>query len=291
MALRSLGFQEERDLRIHAQQELLQAKQHHAATVERLNARVTSLEQELAMARTKAGFAERTAEMLRREMASTTAQVDVARAEVKEAQEALEASEQTVARLTAELASERAAYARLEQVWAVDTQKSQQEVERTREHLQTQRDEALKAAKASQSSEMARSAEQVARRHTEEILELERAARKAIEEQLQQQKTDVIPALEHALQDREAELAAALRELQAVKERLQCLELQAGENARRLSELSESYGAADAERQQLLVHNLQLQEAMEAQMQYDKQLRLKLEQDVELLQLATAQTE
>jgi len=37
------------------------------------------------------------------------------------------------------------------------------------------------------------------------------------------------------------------------------------------------------------VQNLQLQEAMEAQMQY-KQLRLKFEQDVELLQMATAQT-
>jgi len=124
LVFRSLGFQEERNLRIHVQQKLLQAKQHHAATVERLNSRATSLEQVLAMPRTKAGFAERTAEMLRCELASTAAQVKVACTEVKEAQEALEASKQTVARLTAELATERAAYARLEQVWAVDTQRS-----------------------------------------------------------------------------------------------------------------------------------------------------------------------
>ena len=273
-------------MRLAVQQELAHVKQQAAGALELVNAKVEALESQLAAARSKTQFAEASADMARKEITTLTAQLAAARAEAKDLAGRVEAGDKVAAQLTLEVAAERSAYTRLEQLWAVEAKKSQAEVEQTREHLHVQREQALQANKESQTSEHARSAEQTARRHTEEMLELERAARRAVEEQLAVHKADVVPALERTVQERTAELAAVQRELAAARERLQRLEIQESENARRLHALNEALAAAEAGQQHLTVENLQLREAMDAQAQRDRQLRLKLEHDVEMLQRA-----
>ena len=251
-----------------------------------MNGKVESLEAQLANARSKIQFAEASADMARRELVTATAQLAAARAEAKDYQGRLDASDKVVAQLTIDVAAERSAYPRLEQLWSVDAKKSQMEVEQTRELFHAQREQALQANKESQTSEHARSAEQVARRHSEEMLELERAARRALEEQLQQLKADTIPALEQAVQEREVAVEQSRREAQLISERIQRLEIQEGDNAKRLHELGEALVVAERAQQHLTIENHQLRDAMEAQAQRDRQIRLKLEHDVEMLQRA-----
>jgi chromosome segregation ATPase len=285
---RSIGYQEERTLRLAVQQELAHTKTQAAAATELLNARLDALETQLAAARTQTQFAEASADLVRRELTTVTAQLAAARAEARDYRERAEASERATAQATAETAAERAAYLRLEQLWAVAAHKSEVEVAETRERLHAQRAEALQASQASVTSEHARTAETTARRHAEEMLELERVARRAVEAELARYKGDDMPALQQAVRERESALAQAQREVAAAQERVVRLEVAEADVARQQQALADALQAAQAERTQLAAENEALREAMDNQAARDRQTRLKLERDLELLQRAVA---